>query len=94
MFVKTSCTVLPASAIDSCTNNSSTFAGFFSTICFATSLTNVLNSSFLPTKSVSALTSTTAPTFPSSETYAATNPSAATLLDFLAALAIPLSRNN
>ena len=56
--------------------------------------TNVLNSSFFATKSVSEFTSITAPTFPSSEMYASTKPSAATLPDFLAAFAIPLSRKS
>ena len=90
----TSCTFFPDISIDSCSNSSSTSAGFFSTICFATFITNVLNSSFFPTKSVSEFTSTTAPIFPSSETYASTNPSAAILPDFLSAFAITLSLNN
>ena len=64
---KTSCTVFPGSSIESCASKLSTSAGFFSTTCFATFITNVLNSSFFPTKSVSELTSTIAPTFPSSE---------------------------
>ena len=85
---------MSGSAIDVCANKSSKSAGFFSATCFTTSATNCLNSSFLATKSVSALTSTTAPTFLSSDTYAATNPSDAILSAFLAAFAIPLSRNS
>ena len=46
-----------------------------------------MNSAFCATKSVSELTSTIAPTFPSSDIEASTNPSAATLPDFLAAFA-------
>ena len=90
----TSCTVFPSSAIEDSANKSSTVAGLFFTTCFATSITNALNSSFFPTKSVSELTSTIAPTFPSSDIYASTSPSAATLPDFLAAFAIPLSRKS
>ena len=40
---------------------------FLSTTCFATFITNVLNSSFFATKSVSEFTSTTAPILPSSD---------------------------
>ena len=76
---------MSGSAIDVCANKSSKSAGFFSATCFTTSATNCLNSSFLATKSVSALTSTTAPTFPSSDTYPKTSPSAAILSDFFAA---------
>ena len=94
LFVKTSWTVFSGSEIDFSANKSSTVAGAFTAICLAISATNDLNSAFEETKSVSALTSTTAPTFPSSDIYASTNPSAATLSDFLAAFAIPLSRNN
>ena len=68
LFVNTSLTVLSGSTIEGCSNNSSTVAGFFSATCFATSTTKLLNSSFLATKSVSALTSTTTPTFLSSVT--------------------------
>jgi len=92
--VNTSLTVLSGSAIDLDASKASTSLGFVNATCFVTSSTNDLNSSFLATKSVSAFTSTKDPTFPSSVTYASTIPSAATLLDFLAAFAIPLSLNS
>ena len=55
------------------------------------SATMAWNFSFRATKSVSELTSTTAPVVPSTAT--ATRPSAATREDFLAALARPLARS-
>ena len=61
--INASCTVFPSSNSAGEANNSSTSFGFLSTTCFATFITNVLNSSFLATKSVSEFTSTTAPTF-------------------------------
>jgi len=58
---------LPVS-LYSVSNKASTSAGFSFATISATSLTNPLNSSFFETKSVSAFTSTIAPSFLSSET--------------------------
>ena len=63
--VNTSSTVFASSFINFCVNNSSTVAGAFRAICSAISLAKVLNSSFLPTKSVSEFISTTLPVFSS-----------------------------
>ena len=63
LSINTSEAFLPESSINSCSNKLSTSAGFFNTICFATASTKLLNSAFCATKSVSELTSTTAPTF-------------------------------
>ena len=60
--------VIEESSIDFSANKLSTFDGFVTAICFAVSATNFLNSSFFATKSVSALTSNTTPTFLSSVT--------------------------
>ena len=69
LSTKTSDTFFPVSSIDSCSNKLSTSAGFFKATCFAIASTKALNSAFCATKSVSEFTSTTAPTFPSSDTY-------------------------
>ena len=68
--------------------NSSIVLAFVFAACFATLSANATKSSLTATKSVSQLTSTIEATFPSSETYVLTNPSAAILPAFLAAAAI------
>ena len=67
LFIKASLTVFSGSAMNFSSNKASTSAGLFKATCFTISLTNCLNSAFSATKSVSALTSAIAPTFPSSE---------------------------
>ena len=88
--VNTSSTFFPS--ISNAFNSSSLV-----TSCFNDNSTNFspndLNSSFLATKSVSELNSNIAPFFLSDVTAPNTNPSAATLPDFLAAFAIPFSLN-
>ena len=69
--------------------NSSTVDGFLSKANSTKVFPNATKSAFLATKSVSELNSKITPTFPCSPPN--TNPSAATLPDFLAALAIPFS---
>ncbi len=71
--------------------SSSTFTGFSTIIVLATSLTNSTNLSFLATKSVSELISSTTPILFAESTTETTIPSAAILPDFFAAAASPFS---
>ncbi len=89
---KTSCTasstvVLPPDTLVA--RRASTSAGFASATVLTTAFARLTKGSPLATKSVSQLISTSAPHL--SSLYAATTPSAATLLAFLAADARPFS---
>ena len=64
-FVRADSTVSPPMAS---AESAATSAGFFSATSFATSCANCWKSGFFATKSVSAFTSTSAPTLPSPDT--------------------------
>ena len=87
-------TVKEASSIHGSAMNASIVVLLEASTCAATRATYDWNTSFLATKSVSALTSTIAADFLSSETSVATIPSAAILDAFLAAAARPFSLRN
>ncbi len=85
--------VLDSSSTNFCFISSSRSAGFASATCFATAFAKFLKLSVLATKSVSQLTSTSAPVQPQGVMYATTAPSAAIRPAFLAACASPFSRS-
>ena len=73
-------------------DSAATSAGLLLATSSAQPLARVMNSSFLATKSVSELTSTTAASLPSAARYMPTTPSAATRLAALVALLPSLTR--
>jgi len=89
-----SSTVIDVSSAHFSALNASISAASVFAACSTTSLTNVWNTSFFATKSVSALTSTIAATLSPSLIVVATSPSAAILPAFFSAVASPFSRRN